>query len=115
MRVELEIGESIVVTFKDTDGEVTVAFADQSNILTGCREDVARKLQALGGITVHADMPDTAGREGVVYHEPLGLVSDDGFKLPYESSLVPSTRTHVLIEGVEGIADGWYKRRSPRG
>lgn len=75
MKVELAVGEALVVTFKDTDGEVTVAYADKDvSILCGCRPDVARLLQALGGILVHADMPDTKGHECVVYHEPVGIL-----------------------------------------
>ena len=45
MRIELSEGEAVVVTFRGTDGEITVAFKPEDvQILTGCREDVAREL-----------------------------------------------------------------------
>lgn len=73
MKVELDVGEAVVITFAGTDGEITVAFADKDiRILTGCRADLAAELQELGGITVHVDLADVSGREGVIYHEPLG-------------------------------------------
>jgi len=78
-KIELEVGESVVVTFAETDGEITVAFSDKSlRVLVGCREEVAAKLQALGGIAVHVDLPDTSGREGVIYHEPLNVPETKG-------------------------------------
>jgi len=70
MRIELSEGEAVVVTFRGTDGEITVAFKPEDvQILTGCREDVARELPY--GISVHTDMPDTANRVGLIYNEPL--------------------------------------------
>lgn len=49
-KVELEPGEQVTVTFKDTDGGITVEF----------REDA---------LLVTADLPDTSGREGEIYRE----------------------------------------------
>jgi hypothetical protein len=49
-KVELEPGEQVTVTFKDSDGEITVEF----------REDA---------LLVTADLPDSSGREGVIYEE----------------------------------------------
>lgn len=70
-KIELEPGEAVVVTFKDCDGEITVAFVPYGvRILTGCRAEVAMELSVKPGITVHADLPDAMSREGVVYYEP---------------------------------------------
>jgi hypothetical protein len=73
-KIELEVGEAVVVTFKDTDGEITVAFTDRDvRACVGCREQVAARAVDLGGIIIHADMPDTAGRGDIIYHEPMGV------------------------------------------
>ena len=48
MHIELEAGEQIEISFKDVDGVITVAFG----------ETVA---------SVHANLPDTHGRDGVIY------------------------------------------------
>lgn len=60
MKVVLEPGEKVVVTFAGTDGEITVAFAD-------------------GGATVRveADLPDSSGRSGVIYEERAGPPAED--------------------------------------
>lgn len=57
MKIELEVGETVTVTFKDSDGEIKVLFGD-----------------AL--IQVSADMPDTQGREGIIYQENFGRPID---------------------------------------
>lgn len=50
MKVELKPGEALVVTFADSDGEITVTFGREA-------------------IVVHADLADTSGREGIIYRE----------------------------------------------
>jgi hypothetical protein len=66
-RIELDVGEAVVVTFKGTDGEITVAMTVKG-ICVGCREYVAAQLPL--GISIH-DMPDSSGRTGVIYHEAI--------------------------------------------
>ena len=48
MHIELEAGEQIEISFKDADGVITVAYG----------KTVA---------SVHADLPDIHGRDGVIY------------------------------------------------
>ena len=50
MKIELAPGETLVVSLKDSDGTFTVKFGESA-------------------VTVEADMPDTKGREGVIYEE----------------------------------------------
>lgn len=50
MKIEIREGEALEISFEGTDGEFIVTWD--------------RK-----GIRVEADMPDTSGREGVIYHE----------------------------------------------
>jgi len=49
MHIELKSGEQIEITFKDADGVITAAYG----------ETVAS--------SVHAGVPDTHGRDGVIY------------------------------------------------
>lgn len=80
-KIELEVGEAVVVTFAGTDGEITVAFCDREvRILTGCRPGVAATCLERGGIVVHADLGDRAGHEGVIYHESCDVLDDEGLK-----------------------------------
>lgn len=109
MKVELNCGEAIVVTFAETDGEVTVAYSDPDiTTLVGCREEIARELQSLGGIAVHTDMPDTSGREGVVYHEPMGGPTEkelsNGFTAPTVSHELSGHLLSVAVANLEGLA-----------
>jgi hypothetical protein len=69
--IELAPGEALVVTFAETDGEVTVAYAleEPMRCVIGCRPEVAKELPH--GIVVHVDLPDTQGRGGIIYHEPF--------------------------------------------
>lgn len=60
----LNNGEGIIVQLADTDGSVTVSFGE-------------------AGFVVHADLPDTAGRVGTIYHELLAADTDFA-KLPYD-------------------------------
>ena len=48
MHIELKAGEQIEISFKDADGVITVAYG----------KTIA---------SVHADLPDTHGRDGVIY------------------------------------------------
>lgn len=88
-RIELALGESVVVTFKDTDGEITVAFIDPDvtflpeSLLVNHDESGASQLPRMSGVVVHADMADASGREGIVYHEPL---SPDGCQKNYTTT-----------------------------
>lgn len=50
MKIELKPNESIAVTFEETSGEIAVSFSETA-------------------VTVMADLPDTLGREGVIYQE----------------------------------------------
>lgn len=52
MRIVLSAGERVVVTFEGTDGEITVTFGDGGSL-----------------VRVEADLPDSSGREGVIYEE----------------------------------------------
>ncbi len=63
--------EAVVITFADTDGEITVAYASHATrSLIGCSSE--RAMQTPSGISVHADLRDDVGREGIIYHEPMG-------------------------------------------
>lgn len=46
-------GESVNITLKDADGQFTVAWTDKELLIT-------------------ANMPDTQGREGIIYREEFG-------------------------------------------
>lgn len=50
MKVELKVGESVSVVFAETDGEIIVDFGETA-------------------IEVRSELPDTAGRVGVIYRE----------------------------------------------
>jgi hypothetical protein len=58
MKIELKLSEKITVTLEGTDGEFTVEFNEAD-------------------LRVTADMPDSSGREGVIYMEAFGI-DDDG-------------------------------------
>jgi len=78
-KIELDVGEAVTVTFRGTDGEITVAFSDPHvRVLVGCEKEVAQRCQELGGIVVHADLPDNAGRGDVIYWERLATPEDKG-------------------------------------
>ena len=64
MRITLAPGELIEIRFTGTDGAIAVAVVEEGapspfNVHGG------------GGIFVRADLPDSVGREGVIYHESL--------------------------------------------
>lgn len=63
MKVEIGEGEAVTVVFKDTDGEITVRWDP-------------------GALRVLADLPDTEGREGVIYEERWNTAEPDGEKEP---------------------------------
>ena len=63
MKVELEPGEKVAVTLSGTDGVITVSYDGDGD----------------SKLTVHADLPDTSGREGIIYEEDFGSV-DFGVK-----------------------------------
>lgn len=70
-KVKLSVGEAIVVEFDGCDEQVTVGLSDRRvPVLVGCSDPVARRMQDLGGIVVHVNQPDIAGRGGVLYHRP---------------------------------------------
>lgn len=80
MKVTIDLGEAVEVCFAGTDGTITVAFVpSEVRCVMGCNAEVAKQLP--NGISVHADMPDGSGREGIIYHEsgegPLGADDDD--------------------------------------
>lgn len=52
MQLTIPYGSKVTVSFADTDGEITISFAD-------------------GAITVHSDLPDDQGREGVIYNSSV--------------------------------------------
>lgn len=58
MDLILTQGEQVVVKLADTDGEITVSYGG----MKGGKDN----------LIVHADMPDTSGREGIIYHEAFG-------------------------------------------
>lgn len=68
MKVEISQGEKIEVSFKDSDERITVSFLDDR-------------------LMVEADLPDSSGREGVIYEElwaPLTDFSkDDGDRMEH--------------------------------
>jgi hypothetical protein len=57
MKVELKMGERVVVNLEGTDGEFVISYG-------------RRVLQ------VTADLPDTSGRKGVIYAEKFGQLID---------------------------------------
>lgn len=57
MKVELEPGESVTITFKDSDGDLTIAFNEES-------------------ITVKTDWPDSTNRQGIIYEEKFSTDID---------------------------------------
>lgn len=57
MKIELKQGERITVTFADTDGEIEVSYGENN-------------------LTVTADLPDTTGRQGVIYEEVFGPTAE---------------------------------------
>lgn len=52
MKLELKPGEAVEVTLEGTDGIITVMFAAGGSL-----------------VRVHADLPDSQGRVGVIYEE----------------------------------------------
>lgn len=50
MNIELNAGDTVEITFKDTDGKFIVAYGDQA-------------------LTIESDLPDSDGRVGVIYSE----------------------------------------------
>lgn len=50
MRIELNPGETVIITLAGTDGEFQVTFGEDA-------------------VTVEADMPDDDERQGVIYRE----------------------------------------------
>jgi hypothetical protein len=69
-QIKLCASEAVVITFAETDGEVTVAYMDPTiRSLTGCPYDRAKDTPP--GISVHVDLADRIGREGIIYHEPF--------------------------------------------
>ncbi len=53
MKIELKPGERITVTLEGTDGEIEVAFNESD-------------------VRVTTDLPDSSGREGIIYQECFG-------------------------------------------
>ena len=67
-QLQLSPCEAVEITFAETDGKITVAFAaHEIRSLIGC--DHERAMQTPPGISVHVDLPDDLGRVGIVYHE----------------------------------------------
>lgn len=60
MRIVLALGETLVVSFADTDGEFTISYSDPEGI----------KVEETDGL------PDVTGRGGVLYHEPFDETAD---------------------------------------
>lgn len=67
-QLQLSPCEAVEITFAETDGKITVAFASHEiRSLIGC--DHERAMLTPPGISVHVDLPDGLGRVGIVYHE----------------------------------------------
>lgn len=57
MKIILKPGETITVGFHESDGEIAVSFEEKS-------------------IDVVASLPDTSGRDGLIYQEIFGFHQD---------------------------------------
>ena len=80
MKIVLNPGEKIEVEFAESDGCITVEFTQTS-------------------ISVNADMPDTAGREGVIYLEEFGTDQIDKIvKSVYTKASKPSLLTKIKAD-----------------
>lgn len=120
-KIELSCGEAVTITFAETDGEITVGFSDEDHEIVGCDDERAAVLNDLGGIVVHADMPDSSGREGVVYHEPMYGQKKHDETVDYEpliqrasippcvQEMLPKTETYVsLVEEMNLHPEGMH-------
>ena len=57
MKVEIKQGETVLLTLAGTDGQFTISYSSTA-------------------LTVRADLPDTQGREGIIYCEQFGAAND---------------------------------------
>jgi hypothetical protein len=93
-KLQLSPCEAVEITFAETDGKVTVAFASPvTRSLVGCDADRAKVTPP--GISVHVDLPDDLGRVGIVYNES-GVADEpdledgpDGLKQPVKGLKAP--------------------------
>lgn len=81
MKIELGPGEKVEVIFEGTDGVITVDFNSDGD----------------DSLSVHADMPDTNGREGIVYCELFGKNLPGHYREEEDPHLTaPDPRTAVF-------------------
>jgi hypothetical protein len=81
MKIELRPGERVSVVFEGTDGEIVVRFGEDA-------------------LEVVADMPDTTGREGVIYSEEWH--NDDAVQKPCASDVLYDILA-LVIDKIEGL------------
>lgn len=62
IRIEIPQGESVEITLRDTDGAFVISY-DEDNT---------------GRLTITTDLPDSHGRNGLIYEEKFGLEADAG-------------------------------------
>jgi hypothetical protein len=70
MRIELNRGQQLVVGLADTDGEFIITYGPRN-------------------LTIESDLPDTSGREGVIYDENFGARSTDYSMFGVVNTTVP--------------------------
>lgn len=82
MKVELNPSESVTVTFAESDGEIKVAFCETA-------------------IRVEADLPDTEGREGIIYEEIFQTPPDSDIDLKPAAEEPTSSRPALELVSKE--------------
>lgn len=95
MKIELEVGEEAVITFKDSDGSITVRFGDQA-------------------ITVEAEIEDSDGRKDVIYSERYAENMGDfsreievPFPTPTDHELAEKETELIRMIVEDAISQGW--------
>lgn len=61
MKIEIDHKDTLLVTLRDSDGEFRISYG-------GVVED---------HLTVHSELPDQQGREGIIYDEPFGHTPEE--------------------------------------
>lgn len=89
MRIELAPGEELIVTLQDSDGEFTISFDKDDD---KC-------------VKIEADMPDTEGREGVIYCEDFSASPDDKANKPVVEPAKKWTPESIFINVLEQHVD----------
>lgn len=99
-KIELKAGEKIVICFEGTDGEITVDYDSGGN----------------QRLSVYADMPDTLGREGLIYLEDFSSEETDtkGFDqimkgLEEAREYVKNRSVDDLVEAIKTIETRGYE------